>query len=307
MEPRVEKWKARAALPDLPWNLRTYAESRVRGIRRPLSERVARCNVRGVMLRCACRGRRTMKWYGCRQHMVCSSCARARARRMTRRITEGLSAAVARAERGRRLVLITLTLRHSGDVAQDRKDLSDGWRGLYKALRRRGLAFDYAGVVEVTPGEDGLGHVHMHIVALWPWISFKMVRDLWLAACPRSERITFVGKRRDGRRSTAKSAAKYIGKYVSKGVQSADFTPELRADVLAAMYQARMVFTSQGFWQPFEPKCTSCNTRRFCAIFRWHGNAAFIPGPVVDDDDAGAEQLEIGLANPNERAGPGCS
>jgi hypothetical protein len=170
---------------------------------------------------------------------------------MRARIWSGLEAAAA-ANRGAMVVLITITLRHSGDVAADRKALADGWRRFYLAYRRRFGAFPYVGTHEVTPGDDGLGHPHAHIVALWPWRDWGKLNALWRACCPQSEQINFRASR------TVKYAARYVSKYVSKGVQEAAFTPELRARILAGTYGTRWVFSSVRFWAPFEPACRCC-------------------------------------------------
>lgn len=159
-------------------------------------------------------------------------------------------------QRGRRVVLLTLSVRHSGDIEADHGALKAGWRALYKAMHRRGWGrFPYVGVVEVTPGRDGRGHVHAHVVAIWPWRDWSVVAKLWRRACPESTRISLVAAK------SPRGACRYVSKYISKGMQGSEFTPELRARVVAGMYGARWVFTSWRFWQPFEPCCPTCCTR----------------------------------------------
>lgn len=220
---------------------------------------------------------------------------------MGARIRAGLENAVANAPRGHRIVLITLTLAHSGDVECDRRELAEGWRKFYKSLHRRGWGrFPYVGVWEVTPGVDGLGHIHAHIAALWPWRDWSICRSLWLAACPRSERITFVAGRRDGHASTPKSCANYLGKYMSKGVDGVDFTRELRTRVVVGTYNTRWVFTSRRFWILFVPLCQGCQCRIVSAQFRWRG-APWVPDSNGPASSRGSPQLGLAIPEPDER------
>jgi hypothetical protein len=165
--------------------------------------------------------------------------------------------------------------------------------------------FEYIGVWEVTAGADNLGHVHAHVVVSWPWIDWGVLRELWLRCCESSERITFVAARRDGQPTSPQSAAKYLSKYVSKGVQTADFSPELRADVVAASYNTRWLFTSRAVWVPFVPCCPNCGQSIVLARYRFHaGNWRPDREP---DTPRGSEQLALALPSPHERASCGCS
>lgn len=268
----LAKWRARADDTALGGVRRRYAGSRVAALQRPYSARSVGCGRKGVTLRCHCPGVRVIRPYGCRQHLTCEICRRRRAKRLGSRIRAGLETAIGAAPAGSMIVLVTLTVRHSGDVVSDRRALADGWRGLYQRMHRRGWGrFPYVGVWEVTPGADGLGHVHAHLAVVWPWRDWGEVRELWLDACPQSERITFVAGRRDGRASDPRSVANYLGKYLAKGVQERGFDPVLRADVCAAAYQSRWVFTSRRFWIPWVPLCPGCNCPRVSADYRWHG------------------------------------
>jgi hypothetical protein len=70
---------------------------------------------------------------------VCPSCRRRRSNSLRRRMTEGLTSAWSRATSGGArcgLRLLTLTLRHSGSVDEDRRALLVGWRAFYKAAHR---------------------------------------------------------------------------------------------------------------------------------------------------------------------------
>lgn len=238
---------------------------------------------------------------------MCERCQRRRAKRVGARIREGLEAVRCRAP-NRKLVLLTLTLRHSGDVAVDRAALAKGWRAFYKRLNERVGRFEYIGVWEVTRGEDGLGHVHAHVVASWPWLDWGGLAELWRAACPESTRISFRASRNDGQATSPKSAARYLSKYVSKGVQTDDFSPELRADVLAATYNTRWLFSSRHVWVAFVPSCPDCGQPIVLAHFRF--NAANRTTLIIDcgpDPPGDGSQLEIALPEPDERTSRGCA
>jgi hypothetical protein len=288
MAPRRDVWRARAAAAGQGETKVTYALRRAAALDRPYSRKLQRCSRRGTRVRCGCRGWRGVRLHTCRQHLLCADCQRARARRMGARIRAGLEAAIA-SRPGEMLVLVTLTLRHSGDVAEDRQRLADGWRRFTKAFWKRYGRFPYVGVWEVTPGSDAMGHVHMHVAVVWPWRDWGDVREMWLAACPESERITFVARRRDGRASDPKSAANYLGKYLSKGLQTDDFSVELRTRVVAGTYNSRWVFSSRKFWILFRPLCQHCQCSVIAAQYRFRGPAWQPP----TCEQRGPPQLEL--------------
>lgn len=205
---------------------------------------------------------------------------------------------------GSKVVLLTLTIRHTGDVEADRRELAAGWRRFYKSMWSRFGKFPYVGVWEVTPGRDELGHVHAHVAAIWPYRDWSVCAALWREACPTSERISFVASRRDRRPSDPKSVANYLGKYLSKGIQGVDFSPALRSRVVAGTYNTRWVFTSRRFWQYFQPCCKACGQPVIAAQYRFRGE------PYRPDDATGARgdpQASLELSNPNQRAGGRCA
>jgi hypothetical protein len=237
-----------------------YCAARARSLRTPLTPRVRRCGT--VLMEVACgAGRRATVPRGCRQWWICARCRGRRARAQGLRIREGLEAAVEAGQRGGRRIglrLLTLTVRHSGSVDTDRKALKRGWRALYKSLREWLGRVPYAATWEVTPGRDGLGHVHIHVAVVWPrWVDYGRVRALWLRACPESARIHIVG---GGKRAgkTPESAAYYLAKYISKGVEGVDFADDLKASVLASFYNCHLILTSRKFFGPKVCKC--CGT-----------------------------------------------
>jgi len=277
-----------------------YALRRAAALGRPYRSRLAGCGTKGIRVKCGCKGWRGMRPYTCRQHLMCDLCRKSRARRLGMRIRSGLEAALTGRDRGDMLVLLTLTIEHSGDIEKDRADLAAGWRKFYLACRRRWGTCPYVGVWEVTPGDDGQGHVHAHVAVVWPWRDWSLCSRLWRESCPRSTRISFVARRRDGRESTPKSVANYLGKYLSKGMEAQDFTPELRARVVCGLYNTRFVFTSRRFWQAFEPRCCACHQRIVAAQYRFRGEPYRPDGPTAS---RGPPQLGLPLSEPHQRTG----
>jgi len=293
MAPRRDKWRRRAAESGHSEPVVRYALRRADALARPYRRKIERCSTSGTRVKCGCKGWRGVHPRTCRQHLMCAACARARSRRLGMRVRAGLESAMAGRSDADRLVLLTLTVRHSGDLARDREALAGGWRRFYQRLHRRGWGkFPYVGVWEVTTGADGLGHLHMHVAVVWPWRDWSVCRRLWLDSCPESERITFVAGRRDGQRSTAKSVAKYLGKYITKGVNTVDFSPELRSRVIAASYNVRWIFTSRRFWILFRPLCQHCGCKIVAAQFRWNGLAV---QPMDERPRGPPPQLEFDL------------
>jgi hypothetical protein len=304
MAATLARWRRRAGDHAVPPLKRAYAFKRVAALQRPYASKLAKCGSVGRITKCGCRGRRDVRWHTCRQHLACESCRARRAKRMGARLSEALHA-MAERHPTNKLVLITLTLRHSGDIAADRARLAAGWRAFYKRLHALVGRYEYVGVWEVTAGDDGLGHIHAHVVASWPWLDWSELADMWRRSCPESTRISFVAARRDRQPTTPKSAANYLSKYVAKGVQTADFSPELRADVIAAAYNTRWLFSSRGVWIPFQPLCPDCGQPIILARYRFHaGNWRPDHGPDPPRDHA---QLALALPDPDKRASRGCA
>jgi hypothetical protein len=226
-----------------------YRWARAEALSRPYTGRLEKCGVTSRMVECGC-GRRGIA-RTCGAHLVCGTCRTKRARKQGARIRAGLEFAWQQRARGERAVLLTLTARHTGDLKADRASIADGWRALRKRYHRRWGAFEFVGVWEVTPGTDRLGHVHLHVVALWPFRDWAVIARWWRQCCPTSTRINLRAAR------SVRGSAKYIAKYVSKGVEADGFTPELRARVIAGTYNTRWLLSSVRFFLP-PPCCPGC-------------------------------------------------
>lgn len=264
----IDYWTARAnrlgSVPDAGAKAR-YAQNRAQALRRPLRRRVERCGRRGKLVRCGCPGRREPALFGCRSWWFCGDCRARRGRRLARRLGDSLEARLGAMRARWRgydhhapiIHLITLTVAHSGDLRRDHGELAMGWRGLYLHLKGElGRDIAYALVWEVTPGRDGLGHVHAHVAMVAPWFDYGDARAAWLRHCPRSLQISFVPEAKGAR--TPRMAAKYLGKYLSKGVEHGRFDEVVRAQVAAAFYNQRSVTTSHRFFLAWKPCCPKC-------------------------------------------------
>jgi hypothetical protein len=268
-------------------------------MRRPLQVRLASCGEEGVVVECAC-GRRTVA-VRCGARWLCPSCRGQMLKRLRRRLSKALKARVAAARRvgqrrpgfRREAVLVTLTARHSGDLAADRQRIGEAWRKLRQWMHGRARvqtwrrdhleaqqkawhpplaqpsgwvdtddavgAFDYALVWEATAGDDGRGHVHAHAVVLWPRTDWHRLRLEWKRAIGDDGAEIDLERPTKGGGTDVQNAAFYLCKYASKGVDVAEFSPELAARVIDATYGKRVCSTSRGFWLPEQPcACPTC-------------------------------------------------
>lgn len=246
---------------------RAYAERRAEAMRRGLRGRVRGCGTRGVEAKCGC-GKRTVN-YRCAKPLLCHTCASFRRWQNVRRIESAIRGTQSTVLGGKTLML-TLTARHGdgpGALEDLRNRLALGWRRFSLAVAERWGHTPYVGVWEVTPGRDGRGHLHMHVVVTWPWRDWSEVRRMWLDACPSSTRID-IRRSWQAREDGARAAAEYISKYIGKtrgrpdvNRKGAAWTPELMARVHAATYQLRWIFASKGLLPPRGQPCGVCGQR----------------------------------------------
>lgn len=259
----------------------TYAANRSASLRRRLGVRLRQCGTVIMEVRCD-GGRVATVPRPCRQWWVCPTCRGRRANGMRRRIVDGLALAWYRATRGNdardfRIRLTTLTVRHTGDFAADRRRLADAWRGFYKRVTQAKDShgrpwlgrFPYVAVWEVTPGRDGLGHPHIHVAWVGPrFVDYGVLARMWRAAIgDRKARPPNHQTRVGGGEKSVIGCANYLGKYMSKGVELGGFNDELRAQVLASFYNAHLVLTSHRFWGPKE--CGCCGGRWRLVVASW--------------------------------------
>lgn len=279
MEPERDRWRARALDPERTESEKKYARGRERRLTADYTDRLQGCRKSGSVVSCGCPLSGRKRWNTCRQHLMCWYCRQQRQKKQEMRIRRGLLAAWERVElsprkvetfacdcekKGERCqgrpdvgeknmcVLITLTLRDTGDVKADRANLAAGWERFRKRYHRAYGACEFVAVHEMTAGRKGIGHPHMHVVAIWPYRCWKMLARWWRQACPQSARINLKAS------YSVRGAAKYISKYVAKGMQTQSWTPQLRARTLAAYYNTRWFSTSEGFFIRTPVTCPCC-------------------------------------------------
>lgn len=258
---------------------------------------LAACRGRWRRIGCGC-GSRDVE-VGCDQTTLCPWCRRRNWKRWRRRIVRAMGAhlRVSR-DRWRRyrsrgrgggaapgVYLITLTIPHSGDLRRDRAVIGKGWRAISKAASYGGYYVrdadgnelrysarkwweSYVLVYEVTPGTDGLGHLHAHVAVVSSWVPYHELRALWRDVTG-SVVVDVVAPSTQAARSKARgfasneagTAAAYLAKYVTKGVEPRDFTGRKAGELLCAFRGHRKVTTSEGFWRPLverESVCACC-------------------------------------------------
>ena len=309
----MERWEARAVSPDLTGSQRAYAARRARRLNEPYAEALANCARAGMKTRCGCKGSK-VTWYTCRKFLLCKLCRKQRARRYGTKIWKSLECRL-QENPDRRLLMVTLTVRPGSSLATDRKALIAGWREFYRCQQRRWGGFPYVATVELHRS----GVCHLHVAALWPRGNpgdgsqgdWSLQRTLWLQSCSQSERIHFSPSK------SVRQCARYVAKYVSKGVQDDEFTPLLRARVIAATYNTRWVLTSAKFWELFKPCCPTCGEAIVRARFKFPRGE---PPSMAErlrllgwssrgggSADTPPEQLAFELGGANQRPGAGCS
>lgn len=262
MEPTRARWALRAAEPGLTEGEAVYARRRERRLSQPYGLRLAGCARTGTPVKCGC-GKRVV-WHGCRSHLLCGRCKRTRHKRQGNRIRFAALDRVAHARPGIMPVLLTMTAKHGASVGDLWERISSGWAKFRAKWHEVFGRFEFCGVWEVTPGRDGLGHVHLHVIAHLPWVPGELFHRWWRQSCPSSSHMHV--KALGG---NVARAVGYLSKYLSKGIETNEFSPDLRARVLAGTYGKRWVLSSRRYWLPFVPCCPGCKSQVERATFAW--------------------------------------
>lgn len=277
----------------------TYAANRAAALARPLQPRMRQCG--RVIYEIAC-GNRSAKpillHRPCRQWWVCKRCRLRRSHALRGRITSAMSAAWAAATAGgvrAAIRLTTFTVRHVGTLADRRRAVADGWRRFYKAVHAWLGRFPYVATWEVTPGDDGYGHPHLHLAWIGPrFVPYGRMLAIWRWAVRDPGAVLHhAGNRKHGAGNTAHGIANYLAKYLSKGVELSNFTDDLRSEVVAAFYNAHLVLTSHKFW--VRKTCDCCGER----FRRWYGS-----GGVLASDRQPPTPVGIGGAESRSGGDP---
>jgi hypothetical protein len=167
--------------------------------------------------------------------------------------------------RGRILRMLTLTVRHSGNLGADRARIARAWARHRAWLASRGIRARYWLTWECAPGSDGTGHVHAHVIIHAPWYRYADAVRAWHAHTDgwsvrydcRTVRATRGRPTRDLR--AAVRAVAYVAAYVSGGAAKAlTLAPETHAEWWAASYGRRAVSAHRGAWIAYTPHCPCC-------------------------------------------------
>lgn len=292
--PVVDAWTPRRGA----W----YAAARARTMAVGRSELVQSCGTRSMQLRCTCGPSR--KKIGCGQILICDECRRPYYRRIRRRALSAVTARLADAttvwaadgrRRGHRpqIVMLTLTVpRHRHGVALTLAQRADilitGWRRLRQWLHGKIGKFHYVALPEITAGSDGAGHLHYHVLAVWPFWDWTDAQGEWRRATGLADanaphmRVV----------RNVRTAAHYVAKYATKGanVDDESMTPELLADFVATFYGRRKVCPSVGWWVPQAPPVCPCCASPLIVTER--------PGSAVDAAAAWRARRRLAAIDP---------
>lgn len=230
---------------------------------------------------------------GCGQRAWCDECGLRATRRMRRRSLRGLGEAVRRErsqwarlgrQRGRepRPVLVTLTVRDTGDLRADRKAISEGWVRLRAWLHRRIGARPFLLCWEVTDGEQGQGHVHAHVVAVWPWVDIHELSSEWEAATEgRAEPQGL-----DMLPVPLERGVSYVATYATKGAHLRSVSDRTWTEWQRASWRARSYTASRGLLTatdtPSAPSCCASDGGWWAEVGTRRGPPPPKPGEMVD-------------------------
>lgn len=292
---------------------RSWHLSRADGLRRPLRLTTGQCGSRGQALGCGCpsgsgSGRKVVR-RGCHRRLYCEICGdeyrRATYQRVRRSVLwwmerlQGEFAARGGKAAGRRqprTYLVTLTIPHlAHHSVEDRaRALDVAWRYVSRGRVDGHWTRPCLAVWEWTPGSDGRGHPHLHVVVPSHYLDYPLVWGEWGDACevaglPRGRVHISPPPRQSGRDAAARQAAAYVSKYVSS-TEKMRMTAEQWAQLGALMSGRRTLRASvgsrsrglPGFWQAYErPRCQCCGDTFSLLPVRhqWTGSA-FCPEPL---------------------------
>lgn len=225
--------------------------------------RVEACDEWVAVMQCGCR--RFKVRTGCGQRWHCERCNKRHWRSVRKRLHKSTKMHRVAKERAGfrnqwRWVLMTLTVRHSGDPSADRTRLLRGWARMRAWLAKRIGKFPFAMTFEVTEGRDSRGHVHAHGMVLWPFIDWAEVAAEWKRAIDDEGASIDLKQARKG----GGGAAEYIAKYVSKGFKPRELPAVLAAKVSAAFYNKRSLTVSERFWRKLQSECKECGSGYEC-------------------------------------------
>lgn len=299
---------------------RRWHRARAIGLKVSREAAVAHCGVDDVVLRCGCDQWRLVP-RGCRRRIVCHSCDRARARLYARRVRESIEHHLSVAngagmadKRGlkARVYLITLTIPHEAVRGAAEELLDDAWRAMRQHAGEQHWSRSCLAVCEWTPGRDGRGHPHLHVVVVARWLDYGHIFATWRAACLEvgarepSRAAQDFRVSRDDKRGPAEAAARYVAKYIAK-TSGQLYTVEEWARLAAYHVGRRTLRVSVGWWHYDKPACECCEqryvwvgapgSRRWAVEVAAHREGWWLPGHRAPAEDS------TGPPDPDDRPG----
>ena len=259
--------------------LRTKAEwhaSRAGTLTRKWTDRQAGCGKEQV-IRAWCDGCGEVheRPVGCNQRAWCDACGMRAARKSRRKILVGIEEAYKKRltawNRKRRaglrpsVRLITLSVRHSGDVKKDRDTITKAWQRWRAWVQKRQGACPFVLTWEITDG-SGDGHVHAHVVMVGPFLPVIEAAEEWARATRGAAEMQGF----DMRVSTSARAASYAAKYATKGCDPRAVSRETWLAWFKASAGKRSYSASRGLFVPVDavssPPCCRESGARYGGV-----------------------------------------
>lgn len=273
---------------------RAWHAARARGLARKVSEAVSQCGIGTWAVECGCDDV-TLVPRRCARRVVCPVCSVHRARVIKRRVRMTVERRMARAHeawaargappgRKPKMYMITLTLPHEEERGRLEVLIDETWRQLRKHAARSHWSRDTLAVLEWTPGRDGRGHPHLHVLAISTWIDYGEVREHWRAAARRAGAKVPYGRGIDietykgGQKNAGRDAAKYVAKYVTSTDKVGLYSVEDWARLCAWQVGRRTLRATRGWWDYDPAACPCCGQR---AMWRGVAGSAWTSGDVA--------------------------
>lgn len=180
--------------------------------------------------------------------------------------------------------MLTLTVRDSGDLRVDRDRIKGGWVRLRAWLQRRIGARPFLLVWEVTDGEHGRGHVHAHVVAVWPWVDVHELASEWEAATDGAAEPQGV----DMLPVPLERGVSYVASYATKGASLRSVSDRTWCEWQKASWRARSYTASRGLLtsvdQPSAPSCCASTGGWWAEVGTRRGPPPEKRGEIVDSE-----------------------
>ena len=300
MREEHHRTKADAARVERDHSLAEWHQSRAGTLTRKWTDRQAAC-MKEQVIRAWCDGCGEVheRMVGCSQRAWCDACGMKAARESRRKILVGIGEAykaemrewAKRRRAGTRpsVRLLTLSVRHTGDLKRDREVITKAWVRFRAWIQKRQGSRPFVLTWEVTDGVQG-AHVHAHVVMVGPFLPVQEAAREWvLATREGAEAQGF-----DMKVSTSERAASYAAKYATKGCDPRSVSRDTWLDWFQASAGKRSYSASRGLFAPVDVVASPPCCRESGA--QWGGVAIvklsrYGGASGLDDDPERAERI----------------